>query len=105
MDAVTAHTRRDILIASSQTGAVNARSVFLNLVHPHGRIEFLHQVGIAVTLAAKRRYLHRRGLADVPATRILREGLIRLRRIAPVAIDTRQAADLVNVVIEKAGWL
>ena len=80
-----------------------ARVVFAFLIDAQGRVKFLHQARIAVTLAAVGRDVERLWLSEVTLSGVLCTFLGVSVGVAAVTIVARQAASPMNVVIEKFG--
>src|ERR1041384_6007331 len=95
--AVTTDTGRNVGIAVLQALAVHAGLVFALLIHAQARIERLHELGVAMTPSAERRYLRRLWFADEPFASIHGRGHIVLRSITAMTIDAREASGVVHV--------
>jgi hypothetical protein len=79
---------------------VNAGVVFALLINPQPRIESLHQIRIAVALAAIGWDVERLRFSQISFARILGRFFCVGIRIATMTIVTRQSARFVNVGVE-----
>ena len=102
VDAVTTDTRRDARLAFLfQQLAVNARVVLAFLIHAQGWIKPLHEVCIAVALAAVGRNVERFGFSEVAFAWMFCGFLGIGVRIATMAIVTHQPACFVYIGVKE----
>src|SRR5437016_3438717 len=83
--------------------AVYARVIFALLIHAQAGIESLHQVCVAMALAAISRNVERLWFSEIAFARIFRACFRVVVWIAAMTIVARQAAGMMNVVIEGLG--
>ena len=102
MHAVTTDARCNSRFAFFfQELAVHARVILFLLIHSQRRIESLHQIRVAVALAAVRRNIERLWFAEIALARILRGFFGVGIGIPTMAIVAGQTARFMNVVIEQ----
>jgi len=104
MNSVAAYAGGDFLVAGFEQLAVHARQVLLLLVYAKTRIEFLHEVGIAVALSAEIRNVFRGRLADKTLSLVHSACGIVLGWVSAVAARTREAPAEMNIVLGVSDW-
>ena len=104
MNAVATYAGRNACLAFFlKQLPVYARVIFALLIHAQARIEPLHQVRVAVALAAISRDVERLWFSEIAFARIFRACFRVVVWIAAMTIVARQAARFVNVVVEGLG--
>src|SRR5215467_12210806 len=104
MNSVAAYAGGDFLVAGFEQLAVHARQVLLLLVYAKTRIEFLHEVGIAVALSAEIRNVFRGRLADKTLSLVHSACGSVLGWVSAVAARTREAPAEMNIVLGVSDW-
>ena len=101
VDAVAIHAGRDCHIAGSQTLAMDAGLIKLELIDALLRPELPHEVGIAMTARAELRYVGTRRLSDEALGFAHRDCRIVAGPIAAVAVGAPQSIRDVDVILDQ----
>jgi hypothetical protein len=97
---MAANTGGNFFVSSFKQPTMDACRVLFLLIHTQGWVEFLHEVGVVVTLPAEGWYVRRSGPAQITLARILSGYLVVLCRIPAMAIVAGKPPRKVDVVVD-----